>query len=104
MAYLSILNHKCFSELSALIIYNAKAKMMPVVKKGLLSAVQLCATLVAARNRCIFLGEVFRHESFYQSLKADVICSPDNAALPSTDFDLFTQFIPSNWKSREKKK
>lgn len=76
---------------------------MPLVKKGLLSAVQLCATLVAARNRCIYLGKVFRHENFYQSLKADVIYVTDTAALPSTDFDLFTQFIPSNWKTRGKK-
>lgn len=76
---------------------------MPEVEKGLLSVVQQCATLVAARNRCIFLGKVFRHESFYQSLEADVIYSPDTAALPSTDFDLFTQFIPSNWRSKKKK-
>lgn len=75
---------------------------MPQVKKGLLSAVQQCATSVAAGNRCIFWGKVFRHESFYQSLKADVIYSPDTAALPSTDFDLFTQLIPSNWRSRKK--
>lgn len=77
---------------------------MPEVEKGLLSVVQQCATLVAARNRCILLGKVFRHESFYQSLEADVIYSPDTALLPSTDFDLFTQFIPSNWRSKKKSK
>lgn len=52
-----------------------------------------------------FWGKVVRQESFYWSLEAGVMHSPDSVALPSTDFNLFIQAIPSShWKSRKKYK
>lgn len=49
-------------------------------------------------------GKVVRHESFYESVEAELMYSADTAALLSKDFDYFTQSLPSNWKSRKKYK